>query len=234
MRGSGLQSAGCGTGTRPSGARQGRGLLCPFLWDPQPSRSPLPRASSCRSHGTGTRRSRREAAGWRQRTRPHPVPSWDKKDPIPWESGPESLSNHPTKRAVLSGRGPLFDFLPLWHAGGRAGWGPVCSKKPFWEVLFFFFFFPFPLPFRFGKRELEVHPGAPRCSWGAPTRVAHQNPRAPLWFIRGHPRNHGGPAERSLPCAHAASAAARPRRSHASTAPRSSCCSGRERKRLGT
>lgn len=34
--------------------------------------------------------------------------------------------------------------------------------------------------------------------------------RAPLWFIWGHPGNPSGPAERSLPCAHAASARSSP------------------------
>lgn len=205
-----------GRGRDPSGAHRGWGLLRALPWDPQPPGSPLPRASSCRSHGTGTRRSRREAAGWRQRSRPHPVPSfpsWDKKAPIPWESGPESLSNHPTKRAVLSGRGPLFDFLPLWHAGGRAGWGPVCSKKPFWEG----FFSPFPLPFCFSleNESRRCIPGH-RDAHGEHrhTRLPKTPPCSPLVYL-GPPRQSQRP-RRALPalrtrCQRRSSPAAKPR-----------------------
>lgn len=100
-----------------------------------------------------------------------PPPSWDQKDPIPWASGPKSLGNHPPTGAVLSGRGPLFDFLPLWHAGGRAGWGPVCSKKLLWAAVSLFSpFFAFPWKRRAGEAAL----GALRCSQGALTYMAPQ------------------------------------------------------------
>ena len=106
-----------------------------------------------------------------------PPPGWDQKDPIPWASVPESLSNHPPNSAVLSGRGPLFDFLPLWHAGGRAGWGPVCSKKLLWVAIALSS--PF-IAFSWKTRSGEAAPAAPRCSRGALTCMAPQKPSRSL------------------------------------------------------
>lgn len=185
-----LHSAGCrgflgrGRGSRPQGLRGALGSWCTFR-PSCPCRASLPQPPTRHMEEQGCGAIPGHAAGWMapssSPSRP-PPPGRDQKDLIPWASGPKNLSNHPPNGAVLSGRGPLFDFLPLWHAGGQAGWGPVCSKKPLWAAVSLsspFFAFPWK------RRAGGATPGTPRCSRGALTRTAHQKPSCSLPKLNG-------------------------------------------------
>lgn len=100
--------------------------------------------------------------GWPQpHLHPHPVPLLPAGTRGTQSLGkcPQKPDLCPTKGAVLSGWGPLFDFLPLWHVGGGAGWDLFALRSHFrW---------PFPPPplfaFPWKRRAGGAAPGSLTC-----------------------------------------------------------------------